>query len=378
MPWETTSDLVPVNPPVADGAVILFSGGTDSMVCAVLAQMQWGNNVTLLTIDIGMSATDRQKALTRAQELGLQHVLWDGRDAFVDEYLTVAIHMNADYQGFPLGTPLARALMFATSRRYLLGRRRVLIIGSTRRQNTRIRADLAFSDDPHTVVWTPIADALMTRSDKVRYLMEHGITIHHEDHFSTDENIWTRVIESHAMNDLSRDPDERCFSWTRPLSKTPDKPESLMIEFEQGLPVALNQERMPLRTIIETLNTVGGVHGIGRRITIEDTLLGDKIRTCYEAPAATVIQVTHRHLESLVLTKHERDEKSQWDRAWAELVYAGAWNSPRARDLVTGAWPIRYRINGQLRVELFKGHVLIVGGEVPDSRIIPVERAGLY
>lgn len=361
-------------------AVVLFSGGTDSTVTALLTRQQTEGKILLLTVDTGIGEEERKKAEERASLLQMDHITYDGVDEFCDVYLSQAIMMNANYQDFPLGTPLARSLAFNIAlncMRYSDGDS-ILAIGSTRCQNTRLRAELTLSNYQGVRVYAPLAEQDLSREDKVNILREYDIPVKMSDNFSTDENLWSRCTESQVLNDLNTNFDPRWFLVTTDLLEASDVPTYVELTFKHGLPVALNGESMKLSRLIQSLNELGKHHAIGRIINIEDTVFGDKIRSIYEAPGASIILTAHRIIENLVFTKHERYLKDSLDRKWAELIYHGNWDGVERISLYSQALPLQYRVNGTLKLQLYKGNITVMGGNVPESLLLVKEIGGLY
>jgi argininosuccinate synthase len=361
-------------------AVVLFSGGTDSTLTALLTKDRVKGKILLLTIDTGIGQDESKKAVDRAELLGMDHIVYDGIDEFSDVYISSAIKMNADYQGFPLGTPLARSMAFSIAIQCFSNNedKNLLVIGSTKRQNTRLRIERTLSRFNKIKVFAPIAERDWSRQDKVNYLKQYNIPVGMSDNFSTDENLWSRCTESHALNQINIQFDPQWFLLTKEITEASDQPQIIQLKFENGLPVTLNEEVLKLSQIIEKLNEIGKEHALGRIVNVEDTSFGDKIRSIYEAPGASIILKAHRFIESLVLNKQERDHKDRLDKKWGELIYHGEWESPFRREFESEAIPFQYRVNGTLKIQLFKGSMGIIDGDVPDSLLLRHEKAGLY
>jgi argininosuccinate synthase len=361
-------------------AVVLFSGGTDSTLTALLTKERVEGKILLLTIDTGIGTDESKKAMDRAEILGMDHIVYDGIDEFSDIYISSAIKMNADYQEFPLGTPLARSMAFSIAIQCFSGNidNNLLVIGSTKRQNTRLRLERTLSRFDKIKVFAPIAERDWSRAEKVKYLEEYNIPVGMSDNFSTDENLWSRCTESHALNQINIQFDPRWFHLTEDLMESSDHPEIIELMFENGLPVALNKELLKLSEIIQKLNKVGKNHALGRIVNVEDTSFGDKIRSIYEAPGASIILKGHHFIENLVLNKYERDYKERLDKKWGELIYNGEWESPVRKEIESEAIPFQYRVNGTLKIKVYKGNIMIIDGDVPDSLLLRQEKAGLY
>lgn len=362
-------------------AVCLFSGGTDSTVTAMKTKERVnGGKVLLLTLDTGIGEEEIKKSVERAKLIGFDHLMYDGIDEFCDVYIASAIQMNADYQGFPLGTPLARAMAFDIAIRALKGEgEKLLSLGSTRCQNTRLRAIRVLNHVPNIKIYAPLADQVLSRSEKVELLKDYDFPVGIADNFSTDENLWSRCTESHEINKINlTEMDPRWFQLTVDLHDAVDTPEIIELTFQDGLPVAVNGEPLKLSDVIRRLNDIGRVHALGRIINVEDTAFGDKIRSIYEAPGAEIILKTHAFIESIVMNKYERDRKAILDKRWGEMMYHGDWNSPERLQIESEVMPWQMKVTGTLKVELYKGNIRILDGHVPDSLLLKKEVGGLY
>jgi argininosuccinate synthase len=182
-----------------------------------------------------------------------------------------------------------------------------------------------------------------------------------------DENCWSRSIEGGRLEDPAFHPPEEIFLWTVPPKKAPDKPETITIEFKGGVPVLLNRKKFSGYDLIQKLNVLAGKHGIGRNDMIEDRILGLKARENYEHPAATVLLTAHKDLESLVLTRQELSFKRMVDDKWSELAYKGLVYEPLYAALNAFINTTQERVSGTVELELFKGHVRVLGRSSPQA-----------
>jgi argininosuccinate synthase len=182
-----------------------------------------------------------------------------------------------------------------------------------------------------------------------------------------DENCWSRSIEGGKLEDPAYHPPEEIYSWTVSAQKAPDTPEKITLDFREGVPVALNGKKLAGYDLIQKLNVLAGKHGIGRNDMIEDRILGLKARENYEHPAATVILSAHRDLEGLVLTRSELAFKRMVDDKWSELAYKGLVYEPLYAALNAFIDTTQVRVNGKVDLELYKGHVTILGRSSPDA-----------
>jgi argininosuccinate synthase len=306
----------------------------------------------------------------------------DGHGYFADNYLSEAIVMNANYQGYPLGTPMGRAFVVMAAVDVLKradATFRYVVHGCVRRQNTRVRIEQLAST--HEILgYGPLSiGSPLDRQTKIRLLKGYGIEAVSQDSFATDENIWNRAVEGLNLNDLKVKIDDKAiFSWTKPIEDTPNNADYLTLVFSRGTLISINGIKTCLHKMIEKVLFLGAEHGVGRVMVIEDTipLFSEKIRDYYEAPSAMIITAAHKLIESCVLTKQERDEKERLDKEWGEQVYAGNWFYPSVRNMAQRGWEMQKKVSGSVTLKLFKGNICIETADIPESRLL-VAREGI-
>jgi argininosuccinate synthase len=186
----------------------------------------------------------------------------------------------------------------------------------------------------------------------VAYAKKHGIHVGEEKPYSIDENLWGRSVEGGVLENPSTVAPEEIFLWTKASKK---ESETVEIEFERGVPVALNGKKYGGVDLVSKLNRLAGAYGVGRIDIIEDRILGLKARENYECPAALVLLEAHKDLERLVLTREELVFKESVDSKWAELVYRGLWNEPLREGLDAFIDQTQKRVTGTVKVELKGG-----------------------
>ena len=185
--------------------------------------------------------------------------------------------------------------------------------------------------------------------------------------FSTDQNIWGRSIESGSLEEPNNEPPEDAFRWVNSIEKTPDKPDYLELEFEEGIPISINGEGMRGTEIISHVNEIAGNHGIGILDHMEDRLVGIKSREVYECPAAVSIMEAHYDLEKLVLTRHELEFKANVETQWVWLIYSGLWVDP-LRDALEAFIDVTQRkVKGKVKLKMFKGGLRVVSRSSSNS-----------
>jgi len=352
--------------------VLAYSGGLDTSVLLKWIQEKYDADVITVTLDVGQKE-DLGKIEEKAKMLGaLKHYSIDAKEEFVKNYVFSAIKANALYQEkYPLSTALSRPLI--ASKLVEVAEKEganAVAHGCTGKGNDQVRIEVGVKSlSPKLEVIAPVREWKMTRDKEIEYAKEHGIPVpvDVEKPYSVDQNLWGRSVECGVLEHPEKEPPEDAFEWTVPPEKAPDKPEYLTLKFEGGVPVALNGQEMNPVELIETVNDVAGKHGVGRIDHIEDRLVGIKSREVYECPAATVIIEAHKDLEKFVLTRHEYFFKQQVDAQWSFLVYTGLWTEPLKEDLDAFIGKTQERVNGIVKVKLYKGGLRVVGRSSPLS-----------
>lgn len=334
-------------------------------------QEKYNADVITVTANVGQPE-DLKEIEAKAKKLGaLKHYSIDAKEEFAKDYVFPAIKANALYEGkYPISTSLSRPLIAQkmveiAEKEGATG----LAHGCTGKGNDQVRFDVTLGAlAPDLKIIAPVREWNMTREEEIEYAKAKGIPVSNAaKKYSIDQSIWGRSIECGVLEDASKEPPEDAFEWTVSPEKAPDKPEYVTIQFEAGVPVALNGKKLDPLTLIETLNKTAGKHGIGRIDHIEDRLVGIKSREIYECPAATVIIEAHKDLEKMVLTRHEVLFKQQIDAQWTFLAYAGLWVEPLKEDLDAFINKTQEKVNGEVRVKLYKGGLQIVGRSSPMS-----------
>lgn len=334
-------------------------------------QEKYNADVITVTANVGQPE-DLKEIEAKAKKLGvLKHYSIDAKEEFAKDYVFPAIKANALYEGkYPISTSLSRPLIAQkmveiAEKEGATG----LAHGCTGKGNDQVRFDVTLGAlAPDLKIIAPVREWNMTREEEIEYAKAKGIPVSNAaKKYSIDQSIWGRSIECGVLEDASKEPPEDAFEWTVSPEKAPDKPEYVTIQFDAGVPVALNGKKLDPLTLIETLNKTAGKHGIGRIDHIEDRLVGIKSREIYECPAATVIIEAHKDLEKMVLTRHEVLFKQQIDAQWTFLAYAGLWVEPLKEDLDAFINKTQEKVNGEVRVKLYKGGLQIVGRSSPMS-----------
>ena len=342
--------------------VLSYSGGLDTTVCIPLLKEKYGfDEVVTVTVDIGQPEDEIRKAEERGKKYADKHYTIDAKREYVD-LLFKLIKANGEYEGYVLGTALARPLIAEKVVEVAKKENADAIAhGCTGKGNDQLRFENVFYQYGFKVI-APMRELNLTREWEIEYAKQHGIDVPatKDKPYSVDENLWSRSIEGGNLEDATFIPPEDIYKWTADPTKAPDLPEIIKIDFEKGVPVALNDERMDGLELIIKLNEIGGKHGIGRTDMIEDRVLGLKSRECYEHPAATILITAHRDLEKLVLSRRELKFKRFVEEEWAELVYYGLTNDPLFEALNAFIDKTQERVTGWVKVKLYKGSVIPV------------------
>jgi argininosuccinate synthase len=350
--------------------VLAYSGGLDTSICIPLLKERYDyDRVVTVAVHVGQQDEEIRVATEKGKKLADKHYTIDVRDKFVKDHVFPAIRANGSYEGYPMGTSLARPLI-AEEVVKIANKEKAKAIGHgcTGKGNDQLRFDFIIRSAGLEVV-APIRELNLTREWEIDYAKKHKIPVpvKKDKPWSMDENCWSRSIEGGKLEDPAYHPPEEIYAWTVSPVKAPNTPEKITLEFKDGVPVALNGKKLGGYELIQKMNILVGKHGIGRNDMIEDRILGLKARENYEHPAATVILAAHRDLEGLVLTRSELAFKRMVDDKWSELAYKGLVYEPLYAALNAFIDTTQQRVNGKVDLELYKGHVSILGRSSPDA-----------
>jgi argininosuccinate synthase len=353
--------------------VLAYSGGLDTSVAIHWIKEKYNLDVITLTVDVG-NERDLAAIAARARQIGaVKALVVDGRADFVRYFVWPALQAGAIYEGqYPLATALARPLIAHLLVETAHAEGAVAVAhGCTGKGNDQVRFDVSINTlAPALKIIAPVREWSMTRDNEIAYAAEHGIPIQvtNASPYSVDQNLWGRSIECGILEDPWAEPPEEVYAWTanpdlyeQPGGPSNPGPTYLEITFQHGIPVALNGEESDGVALIETLNKLAGMHGIGRIDHIENRLVGIKSREVYEAPAAVVLHAAHCALESLTLSRDQSRFKEVVAAEYARLIYNGQWYSALHQDLAAYVQSTQRFASGTVRVKLSHGHCSIVG-----------------
>ncbi|MHC1624932.1 MAG: argininosuccinate synthase [Methermicoccaceae archaeon] len=347
--------------------VLAYSGGLDTSVCVPLLKERYGfDHVTTVVVDVGQP--DISEAEAKGKQIADEHFTIDAKEEFVTEYLFPLIKANGCYEGYVLGTAVARPLIARkiVSIARSLGANAVAH-GCTGKGNDQLRFEAVFRAEGIDVI-APMREFELTREWEIDYAKQHNIPVPatHEKPWSIDENIWSRSIEGGELEDPSNVAPEEAFEWTENLWKNAP-PEEVVVDFERGVPVAVNGESLSPVELVQVLNKLGGAHGVGRTDMMEDRILGLKARETYEHPAATILLTAHRDLEALTLTRAQLRVKRMLEREWAEISYRGVLHEPLFSDINAFIDSTQTYVTGWVKLRLFGGTCMPISRFSPHS-----------
>ncbi|HHW15692.1 MAG TPA: argininosuccinate synthase [Firmicutes bacterium] len=353
--------------------VLAYSGGLDTSVMIPWLKETYGCEVIAMAADVGQGeelAPLREKALqTGASKIYIE----DLKEEFVRDFVFPTLAAGALYEGkYLLGTSMARPL---------IARRQVEIAlqegadavahGATGKGNDQVRFELAYKAlAPGLRVIAPWREwEFKGREDEVAYAEAHGIPlpVTKEKPYSRDRNLWHISHEGVHLEDPWNEPEEEMYQISTSPEKAPDRPEYVVIGFEQGRPVSLDGVRLGPVELVAHLNELGARHGIGRRDIVENRLVGMKSRGVYETPGGTILFTAHEELESLTLDRETLHYKRLVAEKYAELVYYGLWYTPLRKALDAFVQSTQETATGEVRMKLYKGSATAVGRRSPYS-----------
>jgi argininosuccinate synthase len=350
--------------------VLVYSGGLDTSVCIPMMREEYGyDKVVTVTIDVGQPKEDLAQATEKAKILGTEHYTVDAKEEFAKDYCFAAIRANGDYQGYPISTSIARPLIAAKAVEVAkkLGAK-AFAHGCTGKGNDQFRIEFATRAlMPDATIHAPIRERNLTRSWEIEYAKKHNVPIQQslDKIWSVDENLWGRSIEGGKLEDPNFTPPEEIFQWTKSAESTPNHATEVAIDFKNGNPVSINGQGATPASLIQLANKLSGENGIGRVDIMEDRMLGLKVRENYECPGAKLLLTAHRALEALVLTREELRFKALVDSEWSNLAYQGLWFDPLKDDLEAFIAKTQTRVEGTVRLKLFKGNMTVLGRKSP-------------
>jgi len=354
--------------------VLAYSGGLDGSIAIHWLAETFGAEVVTVTLDLG-HGSELVEIRQRALALGAvrAHVI-DVREELVRDYALPALHAGALYGD--------RAPMVSALTRPLIARKLVDVAkmesatavahGSAATSDDGLRLDVLIAAlDPQLRVMVPTRMWDMTRDEAVTFANEHNVPVPAslDGLYKTDANVWGRLTSCAPAHDQWSEPAESIFALTRSPGGCPAQPAYVDIEFEGGRPLRVNDIEMSPLEMIESLETIAGLHGVGRIDLVAARLTGGQTREIYEAPAALVLHTAHKELEQLVIPAELEQVAHALGRTYADLVNAGQWFSPTRTAIDAFVAAIQPRVTGAIRLKLFKGDCRVAGRRSPFAQL---------
>ena len=349
-----------------DRVVLAYSGGLDTSVAIGWIGEQTGKEVIACAVDVGQGGEDLEVIRQRALDCGaVDAYVADAKDEFAEEYCLPAIKANGLYMDqYPLVSALSRPLIC----KHLVKVAKdfgadTVAHGCTGKGNDQVRFEVSLtSQNPEIKCISPVRDLALTRDVAIKYAEEHELPIETTKHnpFSIDQNVWGRAVETGYLEDLWNPPTKDVYVYTDDPAYPPI-PDQVVISFAEGVPVALDGQKMSPLEIIQEMNRRAGAQGIGRLDMVEDRLVGIKSREIYEAPGAVALIIAHQNLENLTLEREQGRFKRQVEQRWSELVYEGQWYSPLKGSLDAFVEDSQKYVTGDIRMILHSGRAVVDG-----------------
>jgi argininosuccinate synthase len=350
--------------------VLAYSGGLDTSVILKWLQDRYGCEVVTFTADIGQKE-ELAPARRKARQFGVKQIfIEDLREEFVRDFVYPMFRANAVYEGeYLLGTSIARPLI--AKRLVEIARETgadAISHGATGKGNDQVRFELgAYALMPGVKVIAPWREwDLLSREKLLAYADAHGIPVDFKKRkgaapYSMDANLLHISYEGGVLEDPDYEPEESMWRITVPAHKAPDRAEHVELDYARGDIVAVNGRKLGPAKVLETLNRIGGKHGIGRLDMVENRYVGMKSRGCYETPGGTIMLKAHRAIESITLDREVLALKDDLMPRYARMIYNGYWFSPERLLLQRLMDESQAVVNGRVRLKLYKGTVLVTG-----------------
>jgi argininosuccinate synthase len=328
-----------------------------------------GYDVITMTVDTGgFSDEELEKIGARSRELGaIKHLTIDGKPQLYDQLVSYIIKGNILRGGvYPLSAGPERIVQAAEAVRIAQQEdASVIAHGSTGAGNDQIRFDLTIRVlAPEIEVLTPIRDLAYSRAQSTAYLRERGFAVSEQTKdYSINSGMLGTTIGGKETKGSWEAPPDHVYPHVLPIEQAPDTPETLILNFENGLPTTLNDDPIDGVALMAQLASIGATHGVGKDIHLGDTILGIKGRIGFEAPAILILIKTHRELEKLVLTKNQQFWKDHLATVYGNFLHEALYFDPVMRDIEAMIDSSQQHVTGKVRVKLFKGNIIVEGCE---------------
>ena len=355
--------------------VLAYSGGLDTSVILKWLQTEYNADVIAYAADLGQGA-ELDEAKAKAKKLGAKKIYIENlKEEFVKDYVFPMFRCNTIYEGeYLLGTSIARPLI--AKRQIEIAKKEkanAVSHGATGKGNDQVRFEFSYyALEPKIKVIAPWREwDLSSRTKLLEFAAKHKIPImkHNrtESPYSVDANVLHRSAEGKILEDPWKRPPENVFGISKSPQSAPNKETVITIQFKKGDPVAINGKKLSPFNLLEKLNELGAANGIGRVDIVENRYVGIKSRGVYETPGGTILLKAHRAMESITLDREEVFTKDELMPKYARLVYNGYWFAPERIMMQKAIDETQKRVNGEVKLVLYKGNVIVIGRKSPNS-----------
>ena len=355
--------------------VLAYSGGLDTSVILKWLQLKYKCPIVTFTADLGQGE-ELELVREKAESLGINEIfIEDLQEEFVREYVFPMFRANTLYEGnYLLGTAIARPLI---AKRQIEIAKKVgadaVAHGATGKGNDQVRFELGYyANNPNIEIIAPWRDwDFNSRNELIDFAEKHQIPVpkdkRGETPFSTDANLLHTSSEGKILEDPWIEVPEFVYSRTKSLEEAAENSEEIIIGFKNGDPIAINNKPLKPHELLSMLNSIAGKHGIGRIDIVENRFVGMKSRGVYETPGGTILLHSHRAIESITLDKGEAHLKDELMPKYAEYIYNGFWFSSERIALQSLIDKTQNKVNGEVKLRLYKGNVIVIGRKSPNS-----------
>lgn len=355
---------------VKDKVILAYSGGLDTSVAITWLKKNY--DVIAVCMDVG-EGKDLSFIHDKALKVGAieSHVI-DVKDEFAEDYVLVALQGHTFYeQKYPLVSALSRPLISKKLVEIAHQTGATTIAhGCTGKGNDQVRFELSIASlDPNLKVIAPVREWKWSREEEINYAKENGVPIPADldSPYSVDQNLWGRANECGILENPWNQAPEDAYDLTVAPEKAPDTPLFVDIDFEEGVPVALDGKKMKLSELILKLNDLAGAHGVGRIDHVENRLVGIKSREIYECPGAITLLAAHKDIEDLTQVRELAHFKPIIENELSNLIYNGLWFNPATEALIAYLKQTQKVVNGTAKVKLYKGTATVVARKSNNS-----------
>ena len=370
--------------------VLAYSGGLDTSVILKWLQLKYDCPVVTFTADIGQGK-EVDSIRAKAESLGVKEIfIEDLKEEFVREYAFPMFRANTLYEGvYLLGTAIARPLI---AKRQIEIAERVgadaVAHGATGKGNDQVRFELGYySNNPSIEVIAPWRDwDLTSRKELIAFAEKYQIPVPKDKKgeipFSTDANLLHTSSEGKILEDPWLEPPDYVYSRTNSPFDAPEKHDEIILSFDKGDAIAINNKKLKAHEIFYQLNTIAEKHGVGRVDIVENRYVGMKSRGVYETPGGTILLHAHRAIESITLDKGEAHLKDELMPKYAEIIYNGLWFSSERKALQKIIDKTQTNVSGDVRLKIYKGNVMVTGRKssksLYDASLVSFDEKGNY